>query len=67
MLDRVLSYKYILLLEDALSRKLQLLHSVSMNVVGFEKLKRDYAADPDFGTIYAEGKSGQQNNMPHYP
>lgn len=38
---------------DVLSRKVVLLHTMSVQVTGFKKLKEDYESCPDFGEIYA--------------
>ncbi|XP_054809551.1 uncharacterized protein LOC129311312 [Prosopis cineraria] len=43
---------------DALSRRINLLHIMSVSVVGFENLKEDYASCPDFRIIYQEVRSG---------
>ena len=47
---------------DALSRRALLLSSVSTEVIGFERLKDEYATCPDFSEIYqtlGQGPSGE--------
>ena len=39
---------------DALSRRLALLSTIQVEVVGFEKIKDEYSECPDFGIIYAD-------------
>lgn len=38
---------------DALSRKVRLIHSMSVEVTGFEYLELDYLTCPDFRDLYA--------------
>ena len=37
---------------NALNRRVDLLSIMSVNVTGFERLKKDYESCPDFGTNY---------------
>ncbi|KAK9951472.1 hypothetical protein M0R45_006913 [Rubus argutus] len=38
---------------DALSRKNSLLHTMSVEVIGFDNLKEEYMSCPDFGSLYS--------------
>lgn len=38
---------------DALSRKNSLLHTMSVEVIGFDKLKEEYLTCLDFGSLYS--------------
>ena len=38
---------------NALSRKNSLLHTMSVEVIGFDKLKEEYMSCPDFGSLYS--------------
>ena len=42
---------------DALSRRLSLLSIMSVEVIGFERLKEDYDSFPDFGEFYSNLRS----------
>lgn len=46
---------------NALSQKITLLHSMSIQVTEFEKLKEDYNSCPDFGDLYATLMSARSN------
>ncbi|XP_054782686.1 uncharacterized protein LOC129289975 [Prosopis cineraria] len=46
---------------DALSRRINLLHTMSVSVVGFENLKEDYVSCPDFRIIYQEVRNGNRH------
>ncbi|KAF7812066.1 putative 1-phosphatidylinositol-3-phosphate 5-kinase FAB1D isoform X1 [Senna tora] len=47
---------------DALSRMLFVLNSMSVNIVGFDKLKDEYASCPDFGIIFQEISNGNRHD-----
>ena len=38
---------------DALSRRVNLIHSMNVEVTGFERLRDDYPSCPDFGDMFA--------------
>lgn len=46
---------------DALSRINSLLQSMSVHVVGFERMKDEYSACPDFGIIYRDVLDGNRH------
>eukprot|EP00268_Persea_americana_P028824 TRINITY_DN27955_c0_g1_i1.p1 TRINITY_DN27955_c0_g1~~TRINITY_DN27955_c0_g1_i1.p1 ORF type:complete len:109 (-),score=10.69 TRINITY_DN27955_c0_g1_i1:66-392(-) len=51
---------------DALSRKVTLIHSMSVEVIGFDQEKEDYQSCPDFGELYAsllEDQLGSHNGF----
>ena len=45
---------------DALSRLTVTLHRMSAHVIGFDKLKNEYSAYPNFGIIYNEVSNGNR-------
>ena len=45
---------------DALSRLTVTLHRMSAHVIGFDRLKNEYSACPDFGIIYNEVSNGNR-------
>ena len=45
---------------DALSRLTVTLHRMSAHVIGFDRLKNEYTACPDFGIIYNEVSNGNR-------
>ena len=45
---------------DALSRLTLTLHRMSAHVIGFDRLKNEYTACPDFGIIYNEVSNGNR-------
>lgn len=47
---------------DALSRRVALIHSMSVEVTGFEQLKDEYPTCPDFGELYASLLSDQERS-----
>ena len=46
---------------DALSRLIVTLHRMSAHVIGFDRLKDEYSACPDFGIIYDEVSNGNRH------
>ncbi|PKA45571.1 hypothetical protein AXF42_Ash021624 [Apostasia shenzhenica] len=48
---------------DALSRRVSLLFTMSVEVLGFDKLTESYKDCPDFGVIYAAVKEGQSREF----
>ncbi|KAF7839637.1 putative mitochondrial protein [Senna tora] len=47
---------------DALSRMLTVLNSMSVSIVGFDRLKDEYASCPDFGIIFQEISNGNRHD-----
>ena len=51
---------------DALSRRPLLLNTVSIEVIGFERLKGEYKACPDFGEIFQTLAQGPSSDHSEY-
>ncbi|XP_028755185.1 uncharacterized protein LOC114714606 [Neltuma alba] len=47
---------------DALSRRIHVLNTLTVNVMGFDRLKDEYTSCLDFGIIYDEVKDGNRQD-----
>ena len=48
---------------DTLSRRHSLLHTMEVQVLGFEVLKELYNDDPDFGNVWKDFSKGSVNHF----
>lgn len=51
---------------DALCRRAHLVSTMSITVLGFKEIRREYSEDKDFGSIYVGILGGERAKHPHF-
>ena len=51
---------------DALSRRVSLIHSMNVEVTGFDRLRDDYPSCPDFGDLFASLSDNPLRSMDRF-